>query len=257
MNHHGWFLRIPGRSTAPIAARVAPVTKILLHNLSNCTVRRNGKANKLYRAAVLSICATSSFGQQVSRGTFDLSERLIPSLAVGCMTDNAVELNGGDQIFDFMHVNDVVRSLLKAVSRLQTPTERAGRSRSIAGEYLLCSSEHTTARLILSYICSLTSCGSTLNIRPADTRYPTNFVYNNARMRHGFGHNPLYPDIKSGLATYLRSMFDRDIRLLAHSYGTYRAGNNVSENTSLSEELQDRKWPKSMHSDDALPLLSE
>ena len=249
MNHHGWFLRPPGRSTAPIAAAPQPLNLYGETKWQGEQIIRSRSPELLGGHIVLRLAS-------VYGGLFDLSERLIPSLAARCMTNDAVELNGGDQIFDFVHVNDVVESLLKAVSMLQKPSESVEISH-IAEEYLLCSGEHTTAKQILSYICSLTSCGSPLNIRPADTRYPSNFVCDNARMRHGLGHKPLYPDIKSGLATYLRSMFDRDIRLLTHSYENYCAGNNTSRNASLSGELQDRKWPRSMHSDDTFPLLPE
>jgi len=146
-------------------------------------------------------------------GLFDLPERLIPAVAVQCMTNNPVELNGGDQIFDFVYMEDVIASLIKAIARLETSL-----STPMSEEYLICSGEHTTARQVLGYIRDLTSSRSALHIKPADTRYPTTFVCDNSKMRYALGHYPLYPGIEAGLATYLRSIFDRESRLLVRSH---------------------------------------
>ena len=146
-------------------------------------------------------------------GLFDLPERLIPSLATRCMTNNVVELNGGNQIFDFVYIDDVVHSFSKAVVMLDS-SSAPGR---VVDDYLVCSGEHTSAQEVLEHIRAFTSSKSAVSVVSADTRYPNTFVCDNAKLQQGLGWNR-FRKSQEGLAAYLRSMYDRNTRLLERSY---------------------------------------
>lgn len=52
---------------------------------------------------------------------YDIQDRVIPRFILKALQDEALEIHGGDQIFDFTHVDDTTRGILLAVAYLQKP----------------------------------------------------------------------------------------------------------------------------------------
>jgi nucleoside-diphosphate-sugar epimerase len=163
-------------------------------------------------------------------GIFDLPERLIPSLAIKSMTKETIDLNGGNQIFDFVHVDDVVGSILLAVERLEKSTPQGGqtnppqdgRSKRDKEKFLICSGQHITAFQVLQYLQHLVQSSSPLRLAPSDNRYPSNFVCNNSKMQTDLGNDRLvHQDLYQGLAHYVEAIYKHNLGVLEQKYTSY------------------------------------
>ena len=64
------------------------------------------------------------------------------------MRDGAIDLQGDDQLFDFVHVNDVVASFMKAVAKLDS----FGRKVKVKEDFLICSGESHAALQVLQHV---------------------------------------------------------------------------------------------------------
>jgi nucleoside-diphosphate-sugar epimerase len=145
-------------------------------------------------------------------GAYDLQERLIPSLAINSMRGDVIDLNGGGQIFDFVHITDVVASIVKAAQVLEESSLQ--RNAQPKEEFLICSGESNSAIKVLEHITKFTDSNSYVNMAPVDTRYPSIFVCNNRKMKEQLVSSLAYPHMDDGLATYMLSLQQRTMGIL-------------------------------------------
>jgi nucleoside-diphosphate-sugar epimerase len=165
-------------------------------------------------------------------GLFDIQERLIPSIALRCATNTTVELNGGEQVFDFVHVQDVEAAFLKSVRRLEM-----GKSitpeRFFVEDFLICSGEYVTVKNIIAYVRNFTNSKSEIKTRSGDTRYPAVFVCDNEKMKHSLGYKLSYPRVRDGIMEYLRSMFAGNIGVLTRRFERYCSERSPLKNSGV------------------------
>jgi len=163
-------------------------------------------------------------------GAYDLQERLLPSLTLNSIRGDAINLNGGGQVFDFVHIIDVVASIIQAVQDLDNSSLQ--QKEQLKDELLICSGESNSALEVLKYITDLTHSKSYVNIAPLDTRYPNIFVCNNGKMKEKRLTSTLvYPKMKDGISAYILSLHQRTIDILQQKLES-RCALNIDDSLS-------------------------
>ena len=104
-------------------------------------------------------------------GLYDLPGRLIPQLAIKSMTDRVIDIVGGSQSFDFVHVADVVSSIMKGTDILMRK-----KGEKFQEEVLICSGHNTAVPQVIDFTRKHSSSQSPLRFGLADLSYPDKFV---------------------------------------------------------------------------------
>lgn len=155
---------------------------------------RNYSSHALKNHAILRL--SSVYG-----GRYDIPERLIPSITREALQNGTISLSGGQQYLDFVHILDVVRSILTAADVLES-----GKTKCTLGEILICSGTSTAATEIVQYIIEMSETRPTVVIHEADSQYPMSFVCDNRKMtQYLLGHPPIYQSIYKGLERYIQA----------------------------------------------------
>ena len=142
-------------------------------------------------------------------GLYDIHERLVPSIVRETIRNGTIKLTGGQQYFDFVHVEDVVLSVLRAVERLDSAALVAPK------EVLICSGTSTSTIDIIQYVTATSQTRPNVIIEKMDSKFPTNFVCDNGRMiKNLLGHAIMYADFYKGVTSYTLSIYKRNANIL-------------------------------------------
>jgi nucleoside-diphosphate-sugar epimerase len=103
-------------------------------------------------------------------GLADHRERLIPAIVSSALSHRTIQMVGGNQDLDMVHIDDVVHAFLLSVGRL----ERGGIDSIEA--YNIGTGTSASAMEIIQKVLALTNSSSPLQIIPGDSRFPDHYI---------------------------------------------------------------------------------
>jgi nucleoside-diphosphate-sugar epimerase len=152
---------------------------------------------KLYGLHCVIIRLTNVYGS-----TRDYPTRAIPSFVINALKGKTLTIYGGDQILDFLHLNDFLEGILRLIGVCESDIDR------INGAKLnLCSGKGHSLIEIAKLIIRKTKSSSSIEIekaRPYETR---RFIGDYRKARLSIGFTPRI-ELSDGLADYIKKMED-------------------------------------------------
>jgi len=152
---------------------------------------------KLYGLHYVIIRLTNVYGS-----TRDYPTRAIPSFVINALKGKTLTIYGGDQILDFLHLNDFLEGILRLIGVCESDIDR------INGAKLnLCSGKGHSLIEIAKLIIRKTKSSSSIEIekaRPYETR---RFIGDYRKARLSIGFTPRI-ELSDGLADYIKKMED-------------------------------------------------
>ncbi|KAL1407751.1 hypothetical protein Q8F55_007185 [Vanrija albida] len=104
-------------------------------------------------------------------------QRLIPAIMNNALSNRPIQMVGGNQNLDMVHVDDVVDAFALAITRLDGKARSwLGRSHGSVEVFNVGTSSSTTAIELIRKTLWLTNSSSPLRVLPADDRFPSHYV---------------------------------------------------------------------------------
>ena len=163
-------------------------------------------------------------------GLFDIPDRLIPSIVKKSMADYAIDINGGGQTMDFIHMHDLVNIFLKSVDLLEK--NRLQGNSLYSNTILVCNGKSNSVRTLFRVVSSFTRTQSPLRLAPFDNKFPEKYYCNNEKMISVLGYRPKY-DFATGLAKYIQAIYKSDLKTLKRHHTTYCSSNKSLNTVAL------------------------
>lgn len=103
-------------------------------------------------------------------GLADHRERLIPAIVSNALSHRIIQMVGGNQDLDMVHIDDVVHAFTLAVGKLERDEVRSLEAYNIG------TGRSASAMDIIQKVLALTNSSSPLQIIPGDNRFPDHYI---------------------------------------------------------------------------------
>ncbi|KAG8905441.1 hypothetical protein FRC00_013256, partial [Tulasnella sp. 408] len=154
-------------------------------------------------------------------GAFDIVERLVPSLVNQAIAHQVIQIEGGEQQLDLIHIDDAVDAFLLAaehLSRFQNDPSLK-RTRTFIDTFNIASGTATPVDDLLDKVLRFTRSKSPIRHIPMDTRFPTILSANTEKARNKLNfHASLSLD--QGLLQLVKLILKRNERALRNKMDT-------------------------------------
>nr|XP_031859815.1 uncharacterized protein CI109_004663 [Kwoniella shandongensis]KAA5526887.1 hypothetical protein CI109_004663 [Kwoniella shandongensis] len=170
----GWFIQASSREVYGVA-KTFPVAEETPNNPANAygatksdaevVIRKHAQANDLH-AILLRL-------SNVYGGLADHHERLIPAIMTNALSHRPIQIVGGNQDLDMVHIDDVVDAFTLAVNRLEDTTFSTPSSVEM---FNVGTGTSTPAIQLIRKILALTNSSSPLQTIPGDDRFPDHYI---------------------------------------------------------------------------------
>ncbi|KAG8872690.1 hypothetical protein FRB97_007421 [Tulasnella sp. 331] len=146
-------------------------------------------------------------------GVHDHVERLIPSIITQALSHQVIQIVGGEQNFDLLHIDDCTDAFLLAITRLTERTENwmARFSRASLRVYNIASGSEGSVDTLIDTIVRFTESKSGIRYIPGDDRYPKVYRGSAEKARRELGFQAAVP-LKEGLLRLTRLHLQRSER---------------------------------------------
>lgn len=162
-----WFLQASSREVYGNAVEF-PVSEDAPNTPANAYGQTKSDAEAVIRSqGIRSILLRLS---NVYGGLADHRERLIPAIVSSALSHRVIQMVGGNQDLDMVHIDDVVHGFLAAVSRLER-----GEGTGVEA-YNIGTGTSASAMTIIRKVLALTNSSSPLQILPGDNRFPDYYI---------------------------------------------------------------------------------
>jgi nucleoside-diphosphate-sugar epimerase len=162
-----WFVQASSREVYG-NAKSFPVSEEAPNIPANAYGRTKSEAEaiiKSHRTPAILLRLSNVFG-----GLRDHRERLIPAIVSSALSHRTIQMVGGNQDLDMVHIDDVVHAFLLAVAKL----EKGGIETIEA--YNIGTGTSASAMDIIQKVLALTNSSSPLQIIPGDARFPDHYI---------------------------------------------------------------------------------
>ena len=164
---NAWFIQASSREVYG-NAKSFPVPEDAPNTPANAYGRTKSDAEAVVRRHSLpSILLRLS---NVYGGLADHRERLIPAIVSNALSHRIIQMVGGNQDLDMVHIDDVVHAFTLAVDKLER-----GATTSIEA-YNVGTGTSAAAMDIIQKVLALTNSSSPLQIIPGDDRFPDHYI---------------------------------------------------------------------------------
>jgi nucleoside-diphosphate-sugar epimerase len=152
---------------------------------------------KLYSLRYAIIRLTNVYGS-----THDYHTRAIPSFVINALKGKTLTIYGGDQILDFLHLNDFLEGFIRLIGICENDIDRINRAK-----INICSGKGHSLIEIAKLIITKTKSSSSINIEKARPYEVRRFIgdYRKAQLLIGF--TPRI-ELSDGLEDYIKKMED-------------------------------------------------
>ncbi|KAG9049637.1 hypothetical protein FS837_009727, partial [Tulasnella sp. UAMH 9824] len=148
-------------------------------------------------------------------GAFDIVERLVPSLVTQAIAHQVIQIEGGEQQLDLIHIDDAVDAFLLAVehlSRFQNDLSLK-RTRTFIDTFNVASGTATPVGDLLDKVLRYTRSKSPIRHIPMDSRFPTISSANTETARHKLNFQASL-SLEQGLLQFIKLLLKRNARAL-------------------------------------------
>ncbi|KAG8922719.1 hypothetical protein FRC00_007115, partial [Tulasnella sp. 408] len=154
-------------------------------------------------------------------GAFDIVERLVPSLVNQAIAHQVIQIEGGEQQLDLIHIDDAVDAFLLAaehLSRFQNDPSLK-RTRTFIDTFNIASGTTTPVGDLLDKILRLTRSKSPIRHIPMDTRFPAISSANTEKTRNKLNFQASL-SLDQGLLQFVKLLLTRNERALRKKIDT-------------------------------------
>lgn len=146
-------------------------------------------------------------------GPADHRERLIPSIMTNALSHRPIQIVGGDQDLDMVHIDDVIDAFALAVNRLEEK-RNSKQAESEVEVYNIGTSSSTPAVELIRKILALTNSSSPVQTIPADGRFPDRYVGSTIKSAEVLGYRSRVT-MDEGLHRLVIAYLDETVNYLA------------------------------------------
>ncbi|TXT09196.1 hypothetical protein VHUM_02670 [Vanrija humicola] len=193
---HGWFIQASSREVYG-DPEILPVVEDTPHNPANVYGRSKASAEDVITRHVNAMTRTKA--KKLNAIMLRLSnvygaveghhERLVPAIMNNALSNRPIQMVGGDQNLDMVHVNDVVDAFSLAITRLDRQRTSWMRKRHGSVEVFNIGTDHsTTATELIRKTLWLTNSSSPLRVIPGDDRFPSHYVGSTVKASKELGY---------------------------------------------------------------------
>jgi nucleoside-diphosphate-sugar epimerase len=162
-----WLLQASSREVYGNAASF-PVSEEAPNTPANAYGRTKADAEEVIRS--MGIRAILLRLSNVYGGLADHRERLIPAIVSSALSHRVIQMVGGNQDLDMVHIDDVVNGFLAAIKRLDDGDDVSVEAYNIG------TGTSASAMSIIRKILALTDSASPLQFLPGDDRFPDHYI---------------------------------------------------------------------------------
>jgi nucleoside-diphosphate-sugar epimerase len=140
-------------------------------------------------------------------GLADHRERLIPAIITSALSHRTIQMVGGNQDLDMVHIDDVVHGFLAAVRRLEM-----GEGKGVEA-YNIGTGKSASAMAMIKKVLHLSNSSSPLQILPGDNRFPDYYIGTTKKAENELGFKAEV-DIDEGIVRFISAFYHETISFI-------------------------------------------
>jgi len=173
-----WFIQASSREVYGNAAEF-PVPETAINTPANAYGQTKSDAEAIIREeAIRAILLRLS---NVYGGLADHRERLIPAIITSALSHRTIQMVGGSQDLDMVHIDDVVNGFLAAIRRLERGEGQGSEAYNIG------TGKSASAMTMIKKVLHLSNSSSPLQILPGDNRFPDYYIGTTSKAEEELG----------------------------------------------------------------------
>ncbi|KZO99764.1 glycosyltransferase family 47 protein [Calocera viscosa TUFC12733] len=174
-------------------------------------------------------------------GEFDHLERLIPSIATQALSHMPIQIVGGAQNLDMLHIDDCIDAFLLAIRRLSSSVSgnRFTTPRTSLDQFNVANGKNVPAQQLVDKLLQLARSKSPIQRLKGDNRFPDSYTGSTVKAEQVLGYRAQV-SIDEGLLRLVRLYLHRTQRFLTKKIGSqcYDKAPELAINTQI-EKLHD------------------
>ncbi|KAK8844534.1 hypothetical protein IAR55_006381 [Kwoniella newhampshirensis] len=182
----GWFIQASSREVYG-NAKTFPVTEDTPNTPANAYGSTKSDAEKvIYQHAEESnLHAILLRLSNVYGGLADHHERLIPAIMTNALSHRPIQIVGGNQDLDMVHIDDVVDAFTLAVNHLESTSSSDASSVEV---FNVGTGTSTPALELIRKVLALTNSSSPMQTIPGDDRFPDHYIGSTTKAKEVLGY---------------------------------------------------------------------
>lgn len=204
----GWFLQASSREVYGNALEF-PVPE----NAPNTPANAYGQTKSDAEAIINSqgIRAILLRLSNVYGGLADHRERLIPAIVSSALSHRTIQMVGGNQDLDMIHIDDVVHGFLAAIRRLES-----GLGTGVEA-YNIGTGNSASAMTMIRKILHLSNSSSPLQVLPGDNRFPDYYIGTTKKAEDDLGFKAQV-GIDEGIVRFVSAFYRETTRFIKDTF---------------------------------------
>ncbi|KAF8338858.1 uncharacterized protein EI90DRAFT_3117929 [Cantharellus anzutake] len=166
---------------------------------------------------------------------YDHVERLLPSIATQALSHQLIQISGGEQHFDLLHIDDCVDGFLLAVKYL-TSSLSGHAPRTYFNAFNLASGFSAPVSTLVSTLVKLARSKSPIQYIPGDNRFPNTYRGSAEKAQRILGYEPQV-NVEEGLERFVRAFLQQTEHYLSAKIGSTCGKASPSIEESSDENL--------------------
>ncbi|KAF8338856.1 uncharacterized protein EI90DRAFT_2908028 [Cantharellus anzutake] len=166
---------------------------------------------------------------------YDHVERFLPSIAMQALSHQLIQISGGEQHFDLLHIDDCVDGFLLAIKHL-TSSLSGHAPRTYFDAFSLVSGFSAPVSTIVSTLVKLARSKSPIQYIPGDDRFPSTYRGSAEKAQKILGYEPQV-NVEEGLERFVRAFLQQTEHYLSAKLGSTCGKASPSIKESSDENL--------------------